>query len=299
MTARDRTGHRGDLSAMTNPKAATYSYDNDHPSAAAQHNALSMLLDPVSTAHLNIAVGDLTGARCLEAGAGGSQVPVWLAERVGPTGLVVATDLQPHHISEHPQIEVLRHDLRTGPVPGGPFDVIHARLVLIHLRKRLRVLADLAAQLAPGGVLCIEEWLLWPDHAVLAAPTPQAGARFAAYQRAVIDLLTTNGADPTWATRTLATMQDLGLRDVYTRIDSPVWEAGSPGLALVGVNLAQHRGQLRERGLTDTDLDQIAAMAADPSSGLVVRGHPLYTTIGRPHTPAPRAAHCSTTAQVR
>lgn len=52
-------------------------------------------------------------------------------------------------------------------------------------------------------------------------------------------------------------------------------------------------------GLTDADLDQIAAMAAEPSSGLVVRGHPLYTAIGRHHTPAPRAARRSTTAQTR
>src|SRR6266508_2554235 len=138
----------GELSRMTNSQTATYSYDNDHPSAATQHHALSMLLDPVSTSHLETAVGDFTGARCLEAGAGGSHLPVWLAERVGPTGLVIATDLQPQHIPHHTRVQVLRHDLRTGQVPGGPFDIIHARLVLIHLRERLRVLAELAAQLA-------------------------------------------------------------------------------------------------------------------------------------------------------
>ncbi|GFJ88571.1 hypothetical protein [Phytohabitans rumicis] len=50
---------------------------------------LAATLDPFSVGRLT-GLPDLAGARCLELGAGGSAVPVWLADRVGPMGEVVA-----------------------------------------------------------------------------------------------------------------------------------------------------------------------------------------------------------------
>jgi len=39
------------------------------------------------------ALGIREGLRCLEVGAGGGSVAAWLCEKVGPTGRVVATDI--------------------------------------------------------------------------------------------------------------------------------------------------------------------------------------------------------------
>ena len=51
------------------------------------------------------------------------------------------------------------HDLTAGePVPGGPFDLVYARLLLIHLPGRAAVLARLWDAVAPGGYLVVQDY---------------------------------------------------------------------------------------------------------------------------------------------
>lgn len=45
----------------------------------------------------------------------------------------------------------------TEPAPGNKFDLVHARLLLVHLPERLEVLRKMAAALQPGGWLLIED----------------------------------------------------------------------------------------------------------------------------------------------
>lgn len=69
-------------------------------------------------------------------------MPLGLAERVGPTGAVIATDIDvswTQHINGG-AIEVLRHDVAVAPPPPGGFDLVHARLVLVHVTDRAEAL---------------------------------------------------------------------------------------------------------------------------------------------------------------
>ena len=51
------------------------------------------------------------------------------------------------------------HDLTADePVPGGPFDLVYARLLLIHLPDRAAVLARLWDAVAPGGYLVVQDY---------------------------------------------------------------------------------------------------------------------------------------------
>ena len=61
----------------------------------------------------------------------------WLAGRVGGSGSVLATDIDISGLSGLGQanITVACHDLERESVPGAGFDLIHARLVLEHLRE--------------------------------------------------------------------------------------------------------------------------------------------------------------------
>src|SRR6478672_6982373 len=91
-------------------------------------------LDPLTmrrVERLDIAAG----AACLEIGGGRGSITRWLAERVGPSGKVVATDLQVDFLTsiDAPNVEVLCHDLRTDTFPERSFDLIHARAVLMHI----------------------------------------------------------------------------------------------------------------------------------------------------------------------
>src|SRR3954453_13258396 len=69
-----------------------YLLDNRQVEAGTRFGALAELFDPSTFRHLR-ARGVGTGWRCWEVGAGGRSVPDWLAQHVGPSGHVLATDI--------------------------------------------------------------------------------------------------------------------------------------------------------------------------------------------------------------
>lgn len=257
----------------------SYSFDNDDPEASDRHRYLSAILDEATFARLG-SLGDLTGRRCLEVGAGGGSVAAWLARRAGPGGRVVATDLNPRHMTPHEGYTVLRHNLVTDPVPAGPWDVIHSRLVLMHIPQRREILHRLAAELAPGGALVIEDWFTATGSLVLAAPDPETEALVNAYQEMLIGrILPANGTDPSWAGQVHAAMLAEGLVDVDTRIEARSWPGGTPGALLIAANIGQLRDQFLAAGFPAAGLDRLGELAADPR--LVLRSNYTYATIGR------------------
>jgi SAM-dependent methyltransferase len=257
-----------------------YAYDNDAIEAVRQHAYLAAVLDPFSVNRL-AGLSGLPGARCLDLGAGGSAVPVWLADRVGGRGEVVATDVNPRHIPAHPRIRALTHDVVADPLPDGPFRLIRARLLLMHLPNRERLVRRLADALPSGGTLVVEDWYLWLEDAILAAPSVRDALLVARYRRILLEeILPGNGVDPAWAARVHATMRGAGLTTVDTAIHAPVWTAGDPGALLATVNLARFRPRFLAAGLTPGELDRLHQLFTDPSSGLVVRGHLLFSTMG-------------------
>ena len=63
------------------------------------------------------------------------------------------------HGTGHRNGRFIQHDLAAGgPVPGGPFDVVFARLLLFHLPQRVAVLARLWDAVAPGGHLVVQDY---------------------------------------------------------------------------------------------------------------------------------------------
>jgi SAM-dependent methyltransferase len=258
-----------------------YAYDNDVDVALQQHACLSAMLDDFTQARLSTVSLD-GSARCLEVGAGAGSIARWLA---GRGASVVATDLKPRHLVADARIRVLAHDIVAQPVHDPPYELIHARLLLVHLPEREHVLRKLAAALRPGGSLVVEDWYIRPEYIVVDAPDPPDVALFERYQRILLDIL---GNDPTWAARVHGQMVAAGLREVDTAIHSPVWPAGSAGALLVTVNLRLFRDRLLGAGLTAGDLDHLEWLVRDPRSGLVIRGHFLYSTIA--HAPVAQPA---------
>ncbi|MEU4221620.1 methyltransferase domain-containing protein [Actinoplanes sp. NPDC026623] len=257
----------------------TYSFDNDDPAAALRHRLLAEILDPFTIARLGT-LGDLTGWRCLEAGAGGGSIAAWLAGRTGPGGSVLATDLKPQHLRPGAGYEVLRHDLTAEPVPGPPWELIHARLLLSHLPTRVEILGRLAAALVPDGVLFLEEWASAIRGVVLAAPDAAAADLVERYYDILVgQLLPANGNDPAWGCQVHAAMLAAGLTEVNTEIRASSWPGGTAGARLIAVNVAQQRAGLLGAGLTTGDLDRLCELAEDPR--LVVRGIFTYSTLGR------------------
>jgi SAM-dependent methyltransferase len=118
-----------------------------------------------ATFRLLAVTGVADGWRCWEVGAGGPGVASWLSAQVGPSGRVLVTDIDTTWLAADawpggrvpPEVAVVRHDVTVDPLPAGPFDLVHVRLVLVHLPDRADVAAALAGLLAPGGWLVVED----------------------------------------------------------------------------------------------------------------------------------------------
>ena len=134
-----------------------YLLDNQQSEAGRRFEALSELFDPVTFRHL-ASVGVSPGWACWEVGAGGMGVPAWLAEQVGASGRVVASDIDTAWMpAESAAFEVLQHDVGVDQPPEGGFDLVHGRLLLTHVPQRIQALASMVQALSPGGWLVVED----------------------------------------------------------------------------------------------------------------------------------------------
>lgn len=117
-------------------QSVDYAFSNSAPQAGQHLSSLEEYLDPMTVACLQELVPEGSGMRCLELGPGRGSIADWLVDRVGPTGRVLAIDRDPSQLTPAANLEIVRHDLQQSLPVAGPFDLIHARLVLLHLPNR-------------------------------------------------------------------------------------------------------------------------------------------------------------------
>jgi len=201
-----------------------YLLDNQRSEAGERFGALGRMFDEGTFRYLD-AVGVGAGWRCWEVGAGGSTVPRWLAERVGPTGSVLATDIDISWLDPDAGFDVLRHDVALDPAPGRGFDLIHARAVLTHVPGRDRALASMVGALRPGGRLVIED--VDPQLQPLACPDEHNDdhRRANRIRAGFRTLLARRGADVAYGRTLPRRLRAAGLVDVradaFFPLDSP------------------------------------------------------------------------------
>jgi SAM-dependent methyltransferase len=259
---------------------AQYVLDNAARETEGRFAALASTYDPVTFDALSH-TGVRDGWRCLEVGGGGGSVADWLSREVGHDGSVVVTDIDPQwmvEVERRSNVHVLRHDVVDDPLPEGEFDLVHARLLLLHLPARERVLRRLAGCLRPGGWLVIEDFDCdWCP--VLSAPDPASAELFALVHRTMLGLLRQGGADLRWGRRIHGVMAACGLRVVSTTTYARAWPGGSAGIDLHRVNAHQLARRLLVAGIRQDQLDAFDALLADPA--FVVNSSPMITTVGR------------------
>jgi SAM-dependent methyltransferase len=142
-------------------------------------------------------------------------VAAWLRERVGPTGRVLATDIDVSWTGTDATegIKVLRHDVGRDAPPPGPFDLVHARLVLVHVTERDAALSAMVRSLRPGGWLVVEDAdpalqpLICPDE---HGPEQALANRLRTGFR---QLLRQRGADLAYGRRLPRLLREAGLTD--------------------------------------------------------------------------------------
>ena len=228
---------------------------------------LEAALDPSTVRYLT-GVGVTDGWMCWEVGAGSGSIASWLAERVGPTGSVLATDIDPRFIpvSRLNHLEVARHDITIDEIPSARYDLIHARLVLSHLPQRGDVLVKLVEALRPGGWLVIEDFCHAFERG--SEPADPGHARYRRVHAALIDFLArSNDNHSDFATSLPQLLARSGLADVGGEGRLVFGNGGSPAVRVVEAALRQVGDQMIAAGLVERSaLDEAVAFLSNPTS---------------------------------
>lgn len=255
-----------------------YVFDNAAPQAAARLAALAEVFDPGSRRQI-LERGVADGWRCLEIGGGIGTITRWLAERVGPTGSVVTTDIDPRHLRQLqlPNVEVRRHDVLSDPLPSGAFDLAIARLVLEHLPDPDAALSRMVSAVRPGG------WVLVEDFELLAGVVADAHGgeeRISKTMAAMRRVSAAAGAHQRLGRSLASRLRGQGLTNVGTEGRILLWRGRTTGATLSRLNFEQLREPILATGLvTPQEFD--ADVAALDDDGFETRSPILWTAWGQ------------------
>jgi SAM-dependent methyltransferase len=239
-----------------------YLLGNQQTEAGQRFDALSVLFNPSTFRHAE-ALGLTAGWRVWEVGAGSPSVPDYFAEQVGAGGHVLATDIDTTWLERRDRIpegagskvEVQRHDVGREPPPDDDFDLVHARLVLVHVPRRAQAMASMVAALKPGGWLLLEE--ADPELQPLVCPD-ESGAEQELANRLKTGfrtLLAQRGVDLAYGRSLPRLLRAEGLVDVQSDAYFPV---GGPACSeLERATVEQIRDRLVKAGLaTEAEVEQ-------------------------------------------
>jgi len=235
-------------------------------------------LDPSSIRHLRER-GVGPGWHCLEVGAGGGSIAVWLAEQVGPSGSVLATDIDTRFLEglARPNLAIRRHDIATDPLPEAAFDLVHARLVLVHVPQRDTALQRMVRALKPGGWLVVEE-----PGAPVVQPEPEldpAEVPLKAHE-VMEQVIAARGVDARYGRRIAGHLRELGLVDIGAEGSVSRVSGGSAAARVVQAGIARLREPILATGrITEQEFDDDLARLEDPA--LAWPSRLLWTTWGR------------------
>ncbi len=222
--------------------------------------------DPVTIRRLED-IGVTHGWRCLEVGAGAGSIARWLSNRVGPTGLVVAAELNPCFLgplSDVDNIQVRQLDITGDEVEQGFFDLVHCRALLMHLDDPSAAIERMISALHPDGVLFVEE----PD-TMPSVPVDPAHPRSAVVERVrgVIrcGIAARNIFDNTLGRRLPRLLVRAGLRHVENECVSRIVRAPSVRSRLARKTMSRFRDIAMTDGVSDDDWYTFLGAYDDPT----------------------------------
>jgi SAM-dependent methyltransferase len=255
---------------MTTGATTDYIFDRaDDRRELDRLRAIEAVFDPATRRRL-AAAGAGPGARVLEVGPGAGSIMTWLCDQVGPTGHVTALELNPRFVAAvtRDNLTVVRGDVGLLSPEAGPFDLIHARYVLVHIADAARALDRMIACVRPGGWIVIEEPDFSAACALAGAPADRAG--FDAVARACVHMFAAAGKDGALGARLHAWFGARGLVELAAERDAPVAPGGSALASMMAMSTAHLRAAYLATGLaSDGDVDGYLRLAGDAASSAI------------------------------
>jgi len=222
------------------------------------------------------------GMRVLDLGSGAGDVAFVAAGLVGPAGEVVGIDQSPDAVAKATaragerrlsNVWFVPGDIHD-PAPGGPFDAVIGRLVLMYVPDPAAVLRTQASVLRPGGVVAPIEFDLHSARSL--PPTPlvaQVHSWLAeAFTRAGIDLALGPGL---WAVLQAAGLQPLGMIGVQPHFgpEDPDGAAILAGIVRTVLPLIERAGVATAAEVGADTLQQ--RLSGELAASAAVFAHPM------------------------
>ncbi|MBI3465878.1 MAG: methyltransferase domain-containing protein [Planctomycetes bacterium] len=226
--------------------------------------AIEAGLDPFTIECLE-RIGVREGWQCLEVGAGAGSIAEWLCRRVGPSGKVVATDLQTKFLEaiDAPNLIVRKHDVTKEDFEPQAFDLVLARKVLEHLPDPSAALRRMAAALRPGGWLLVED----TDLASFIRVSFPHRERFERAYRKFLEALDSAGFQANLGVRLGDELRAVGLRDVSLKgfLIEATGGSDHPGNKVYRMTVQRMRERMVKAGLlTNEEIDQFLCDLQSP-----------------------------------
>lgn len=239
----------------TAARATNYVLDNAAKQACARFSALSEIFDPGTIRHLE-GRGMKQGWHCLEVGGGSGSIAAWLSRSAGASGHVLATDIDPRFLEtmKLPNLEVRCHNIVNDELPESAFDLVHCRLVLLHLPEREKALRRMTSALKPGGWLVVEEF----DSASVPADSVVNPEEILPKTHvAMTSVFDDCGVERRYGRLLLSRLRTCGLVEVDAEARMFLWQGGSSGAHLLRANYEQLRSEMIHAGyITKEEFEQ-------------------------------------------
>ncbi|GLV53912.1 methyltransferase [Dictyobacter sp. S3.2.2.5] len=228
--------------------------------------SIAALTDPATVRYLE-ALGVKEGWRCAEVGAGAGSIARWLCEHVGASGRVVAVDIDTRFIEmlDYSNLEVRRQNIVSEPLEEGLYDLVHVKILLLHLREREQVLQQLVAALRPGGTLLVEEsdirsiQTCYPPSPLLS----KSGA-------AIASLFERGGVDSAYGLKLLPAVAKTGLKNLGSDCQLSAIQCGSPQSITLSLTLEHLSSKIIQMGLMSQQEVEAALQALrQPSETMI------------------------------
>jgi SAM-dependent methyltransferase len=239
------------------------------------------------TAALLGRLGLRPGQVALDLGCGPRGIIDALADAVAPGGRVVGVDANAAHVErarqhaeqrEYDNVEVIVADAGNTGLPGGAFDLVHARTLLCTIPDPTQVLTEMVRLAKPGGWVASQE----PGGGTMMCypPIPAWGQ----LHQLFVAGFSGSGANPQIGPEVVELYRRAGLEQVELEVHAAAYPAGHSRRSLLPDLVRSLRPMLIERGLADgaslAEFDQ-QVRAHLANADVVMVSHLLFAVWGR------------------
>jgi SAM-dependent methyltransferase len=202
-----------------------------------------------ATSMIFAAAGIRAGMRVLDLGCGAGDVAFVAADLVGPGGYVIGVDRSPDALGRArlraeqrglTQVEFVEGDIHH-PSPGGPFDAIVGRLLLMYLPDPAAVLRRQATVLRAGGLIVPIEFDMPTARTLPSTPLASQAVNW------LVEAFAKGGIQPSLGTRLWAILREAGLRPLGMLGIQPHFGPDDPAAVALMAGIIRTAAPLIER----------------------------------------------------